>query len=371
MSQVLVLGIAGLSLIELAWHRDRARLEIAFVLLSLAIAAAAQLWGGGSPFAQLATELALVAHPYLLVRLLDRFRPLPKWLPWTAVGVMVASWATWTALLFTPPVYKIYAGPAIAVLFSAALLYAVAGLVTGARLGQGIDRRRVILVGIGAALFAVVVALRMSQADSSSPTVATIEPALASCIPVLYYLGFLTPPWLSRSWQHRELLDFLRTASGRPEEQTEVILTRLCQVARHAVGGEGVAFAHWIPEEGRLDLDSLGERALVGGPIPDGILVNEYWKYRRPFVDDRRGEVRQACHRLAPGLQSEALIGIPVVTHTRVYGLVLVFLRRGPLFPNEDLRLLTLFAENSGSALDYADRIRQLRELGAQHRPST
>ncbi|MBT6627353.1 MAG: GAF domain-containing protein, partial [Gemmatimonadetes bacterium] len=79
------------------------------------------------------------------------------------------------------------------------------------------------------------------------------------------------------------------------------------------------------------------------------------------FVEDRVGEVREACRRLAPGLDCEALIGVPLVTTSRVWGLLLIFVRRSPLMPDEELRLLSLFAEHSALALDYAALIEQLR----------
>ena len=45
----------------------------------------------------------------------------------------------------------------------------------------------------------------------------------------------------------------------------------------------------------------------------------------------------------------------------RVWGLLLIFVRRSPLMPDEELRLLSLFAEQSALALDYAALIEQLR----------
>ena len=185
--------------------------------------------------------------------------------------------------------------------------------------------------------------------------------ALAIC----YSLGLATPPWLARAWQQADVQQFLRASTGTAGESTDRTLTRLCQTARHAVGGQAVALARWNGKRRRLELELRGERALVGGPLPADGLVAREWTFRRPFVASRRQEVHETCRRIAPGLDCDAILGMPLVTPTRVYGLLLVFLRRAPVLPDEDLRLLSLLSEHSAVILDYAALVERLRHDNA------
>lgn len=237
----------------------------------------------------------------------------------------------------------------------------------GARRAQGVVRRRIGLVAAGALLFALLAALsglearQLGGGDLGRGLTEVTTLGVALC----YFLGFAPPLWLARAWQLTELQEFIRASAGAPGEATEVALKRLCQMARHSVGGLAAAVARWEEGAGRLELVTRGERALVGGPLPADSLVASQWTFRRPFVANNRREVREACRRLAPGLDCDTLLGVPLLTRTRAWGLLLVFLRRSPLFPDEDLRLLTLFAEHSAVALDNAAVIEQLRRENA------
>jgi GAF domain-containing protein len=192
-----------------------------------------------------------------------------------------------------------------------------------------------------------------------------ITQALALLAMAAYALGLAPPSWLSRSWQQADVQQFLRASTGTAGESTDQTLTRLCQTARHAVGGEAAALARWNESRQRLELELRGERALVGGPLPADGLVAREWTFRRPFVAASRKEVHTACRRIAPGLDCDAILGVPLVTPTRVWGLLLVFLRRGPVLPAEDLRLLSLLTEHSAVILDYAALVAQLRRDNA------
>lgn len=82
LGQVLLVLLTLWKLADLARHRDRARLDIALVLGSLAVAVAVQRLQGDDAVdlgaAQRAGPLALVAHPFLLLRLVGHFHAVPR-----------------------------------------------------------------------------------------------------------------------------------------------------------------------------------------------------------------------------------------------------------------------------------------------------
>src|SRR5688572_1453987 len=81
LTQVIFLLVAVSTLFNWAIFRNRARFDIALVFLSLAIAVIAQelqrFLPAWAPALTLVFLLALLTHPYLLLRLVRYFRPIP------------------------------------------------------------------------------------------------------------------------------------------------------------------------------------------------------------------------------------------------------------------------------------------------------
>jgi GAF domain-containing protein len=361
--EILLLFITVLTCVDLARVRDRARLDIALVFIALAIDVVPRLLprlGIEPGLLTLDQPLASVVHPYLLLRLVDHFRPIRGLVSWGAMALVLAAWGFH---LFAPEPIVFSWGWTVAAIFTLLTLYAAGAVASAAERGQSVIQRRMKLIAGGAFVFAVILAAQVVAAliVDLAPLAQDITRVGPLAMAALYYLGFTPPVWLSRAWQHAELSDFIRSSAGSPGESSRTALARLCSSSRHAVGGLSAAVCRWEDDRQRLVLDAFGERALVGGPIASDSLVSEHWRFRRPFVEDRASEVREACRRLAPGLDCEALIGVPLVTTSRVWGLLLIFVRRSPLMPDEELRLLSLFAEQSALALDYAALIEQLR----------
>jgi hypothetical protein len=361
LAQALLLLVTCWKLAEWARRRDGARRDIALLLLSLCVGVVLH-WlqtheavdlGVAAP----AIPMAIVLHPLLMLRLVDHFRTIPRWIGGLFIVGLLVSWA-----LLLLPNFAAIAAVAVPLIFALSLLYATRSLVAGARHAQGVVRRRMGLVGAGAG---IVVLLALLHATDSAVGhlgyMETITQVGLLAAAALYSLGLAPPTWLSRSWQQADVQQFLSGATGSLDPSTDSTLARLCSTALHATGGQAAALARWNEDKHRLELELRGERALVGGPLPADGLVARNWTFRRPFVADDRKEVRAACLRMAPGLDCTALLGVPVITPTRVWGLVLVFLRRGPILPDEDLRLLSLITEHTAVLLDHAVLVESLR----------
>ncbi|MGH2522847.1 MAG: sensor histidine kinase, partial [Anaerolineales bacterium] len=70
--------------------------------------------------------------------------------------------------------------------------------------------------------------------------------------------------------------------------------------------------------------------------------------------------------QLAAEVGARALLAVPIATAERAWGLLVVFLQRGPLFPADDLDLLLLFTEQSAIALEQKTLVEDLRRRTGQ-----
>lgn len=369
LAQGLLLLLSVWKLIEWGRRRDGARRDIALLMLALGVAAGTHwLLQAGMISTGLAAQIipmAVALHPLFMLRLVDHFRSVPRWIAGLFIVGVVVSWA----LVLAVPADVQAAAIALRVIFALSLLYASRALVYGARHAQGVVRRRMGLVGAGASIVVLLAVLHAADLMLSGlPHVDTATQVGVLAAAAFYCLGLAPPAWLSRSWQQADVQQFLRTASGSVGETPDRTITRLCSTALHATGGQAAALASWNEARHRLELELRGERALVGGPLPTDGLVARNWTFRRPFVVDDRKQVREACLRMAPGLDCTALLGVPLITPSRVWGLIIVFLRRGPVLPEEDLRLLTMITEHTAVLLDHAALVGKLRREIAELR---
>src|SRR4051812_43069994 len=92
------LTVFVLTLVDLAHRpRDRRRLEIVALFGALAVVVVlqglTQLTGVAIRRAETIEALLIVAQPYLLLRLVEHFRPVPRWQHATGIVLLAGSWA--------------------------------------------------------------------------------------------------------------------------------------------------------------------------------------------------------------------------------------------------------------------------------------
>src|SRR5690348_1430695 len=96
LTQIVFVAIFLITLITFVRRPSRDRAEIAALFGTLAIIIVlqgiAQLTGKQSPAASLVAALLLLAQPYLMLRLVEHFRPLPRLQHGIGLACMVASW---------------------------------------------------------------------------------------------------------------------------------------------------------------------------------------------------------------------------------------------------------------------------------------
>jgi hydrogenase/urease accessory protein HupE len=87
--------VAFLALVDYLRHRGRVRLDVVLMLVSLGIPVLIQFLPDSIDnrrWISTFTGIAIIAQPYLLLRLVEDFRPVPWPYVWTAIAGMVLSW---------------------------------------------------------------------------------------------------------------------------------------------------------------------------------------------------------------------------------------------------------------------------------------
>ena len=358
--------IAVLALLDLGRYRDQTRLDIALMFVSVALIII-QLTANPVPanrWLSIPSSIAVAAQPYLLLRLVQHFHSVPRLIRWLALIGMATSWVI---LLVIPAPRPLLLTLIAVAYFIYVESYAAYAFVRGALTTRGVTRWRLGFAAAGSGLLALVIAFVVTA--SLNPTLENLI-ALASMFLLLlillsYYFGFAPPRWLRRAWQLAELHQFLREAAGQPADtRAGRALELLCLYSARAVGGLAAVVALWDGARNQLVIrDSAATPALSGTLDINAGMIGRAWNERKPFVASTPAESGADGARLAAAVHAEALLVVPLATAERAWGLLLVFLRRGPLFADDDLNLLALFAEHSTLIFDYATLLNEQQAL--------
>jgi len=352
-------------------QRDRARLDITLVFMVLAVTILLQDLQRRFPNLTFAfgvlVFVALLAHPYFLLRVARYFRPLSSRVQRLSFILLVIAYAAvffsavaTTVVTITLVAYFVISEGYVAYLF-----------IQGARTATGVTGRRLRLASAGSGLLALVflVALLIYSirlaADIPSTWLVVLTPLLQTLVllsGLSYYLSFAPPRWLRRTWQLGELHQFLRQFSDRSVSDRLTIFDELSAAALRMVGGAGTLLAHYDMDQGGLVVDISGDP-----PVPIHNLENESVLIRQAW-NDRSARMLSLPNDLGPSLnawtervEARALLLVPISSSLRAWGLLIVALNSTPLFVQNDLELLSLLAEQSTTSLDYAVLIEKLQ----------
>jgi signal transduction histidine kinase/CheY-like chemotaxis protein len=352
-------------LVDFARRPDRRRAEILALFTSLAAIILLQglLRATGLELAWLRTVGALVvlAQPYLLLRLVAHFRPLPRTQARLGLVLLLGSWALFL-LGGTPPAP--WALLAIVLAFAYVEAYAAAAFVAEARRARGPTRRRLVSVALGSGLLGAVIVLAGLSAlfPAAAPVLQLLGRVCGLASALGYFVGFSPPRWLSRVWQTDDLREALAGLAGRStEERLGAALDLIGPAAAQAVGGVAGVVLLPAPDDAarlRVHVDPENRRRLEPAGVPDAELgptnpvLTRAWRERRGLAatDPAWGPSLRGL-AAAFGGASAALIA-PLLVAGEPRGLLVVLTRGGSLFPDDDVRLLSILAEQAALAIE-------------------
>ena len=342
--------LAILMVVQWARWRDRVSLDIFLVFGSLAILLilerALRLTQIEAAWIRPLGVSVLLAHPYLLLRVVSHFRRVSQTVKRLAAGGLILSLiVTWTAVWPSSSAALL----AFAFVYFIWLLgYVAWAFRKGARSAGGVTHWRMQHASLGAALLGIVFVLSVLDAvlpDWQEATGALI-PLAALGAALNYYFAFAPPTWMRRLWQSSELYGFLsdRTMSGGPASQADV-LHRLCSFAVSAVGATGSAVALWDePQQALIVAVSRWGYLEPGRPVPEGSLL-EAWRTNQATLVKRHEWV-------LPGGAAGSVYVVPIPCAVSPRGLLFAILPKAALFVSDDLALLRAACNETAVQLD-------------------
>lgn len=365
LTRVFFVLLAVLTVIDYLRHRDPIRRDVALVFVSLAssivISILVSITGLQAPWVSKIGQIGLVSQPFLLLRLVGYFRPIPR----VIYRLALAGWAVSCVvlILFSTPLPAGVTLP-ILVYFIVINGYSVSAFIRGAFSSSGVTRNRLRFASMGSALLVIlfiVAGLRLFIPNFWGDALAAIQ--LMSMLTVLtYYLGFAPPRWLRQGWQFAELRTYLLDNITKTDNKSaSAVLSQLRQAVIRSMGTQNVFVALWDDDNKALMLEeNASTSALANAYLNEGI-IRRVWQDDQPTTVYKRVELGSQDMRLLQVMKAETLFIVPIATQDTPLGVLLVFLEYGSLFADDDLSLLNIFAQQTAIFLENYNVMEQQR----------
>ena len=382
-AQILFIALSAIAIADYVRQRNPRRRDFALLACSLGIPLGITLlkdaFGIRLGLLDLFGALVLFAQPYFLFRLLQYYRPSPRWMHWAILAGMVSCWVI--LFLFIAR----YPAATQAVIFGYCVIvdaYCTWAFSRGIQGSTGILRRRLTLIAASSGLFTLAVAGNVASAllPGLASTISAAGLAVTSISAVLFYLAFVPPRWLRNAWLFEELRGFLAPApaverSGPDTVSADVnCFAQLCSAATQSMNGMMAAVVQRAPAADEFIIaESTGSAFLPQFP-PDGRqMVDDVWQQQKSaalYVPDVR-DADQRRRLQAVGARTWLLVPImplmaPLVTVEHIWGVLVVLLRDRSLFIDDDLNLLELLAQQCATMLENRRMVEELQDYSAQ-----
>lgn len=368
LNDAVYLWITTRVLLDLIHQRDRARFDIALVFGSITaiilIERYSSLVSVETYWPSKPSAILIVALPYLLLRLVQLFRPVPAWLSLVALlGFFVSTLLLIVFPIPPPPMFSLAINGYILLIQG----YVVVVFVHGALTSGGMTRWRMKLVsaGIGQLMIAILLwgipaVLPLFVGYTDFPV-----QLLGISAGIFFYFGFAPPRWLHHVWQLIGIHQFLQDVSGLPSEvRSTTTLECLRQSANDMVDAQSTKIALWDEDQEVLLLDAIDGQTSVKRTlsVEEGI-IGDCWHKKHPFVTRSPSHMGLEERRLLTHVGANAFFVVPIQNRERIWGILLVFVRYLPLFADDDLHLLALMAEQAALTCNYTSLLDELRKL--------
>lgn len=366
-SRGFIVALGVLTALEYFRHPNQIRRDVALLFAVFAIPVGLSLLSASGAvtlpsWALGLSTLSLLFEPLIIIRLLRYLRPVPRWM---LPGMLVTTlFLLVLSIVISTSARSVVVG-AMYLLLIVANIYALGSFVRGAFSTTGLPRRRLRFIAIGSLVLVIItIALEIqSLLPQLRPAIGLLNHFAIIAGVSAFYLGFAPPRWLRRLWQLNELNEYLSSLSRQSVgERMNVThaMTELCAVANRAVGGmaacivqrEGTA-SDWavvysigeLPV--RFDADGIMDRVRQQNE-PGSIHISQH-----PNTVDRR---------MLDDIGAETALVAPILSDMRMWGILIVFLRFGSLFIEDDVRLLNILAQQDILALENGLLIQRLKD---------
>ncbi len=389
-SQLVFLLIFLLTLINFLRNRDRAALEILGLFTCLAViillSGFTKLTGFSSPILTLIATFLLLAQPYLLLRLVTHFRPLPRIQHVIGLAYLAISWGLigyMTALQqkqLPPPLTLV-----LVISFAYVEGYAGFSFIASALNSRGVTRRRLIAAATGSLFLTADILLAgvMSFVPDWASNSKLLADVLGLGTALGYYVGFAPPRWLRRSWQLVEFRAFVAGLSGHSaEDRFSEALGRLGGAAARAVGAKAGFVALGEPPAVKLaiyrDMDfgaalhAAGIASIELTPANPGL--SSVWTERQLLTWHKHWASSHGTDIWGPEMRrlsqafggAKAAVVSPLLAHDRLFGLLIILFENSSAFLDDEIELIRDMSEQAALAIEGARLFDDARRHAAE-----
>jgi signal transduction histidine kinase len=372
LTQVVLLAIFAVTLTRAIRDPRRANVDIAALFAAIAgilIVSDVRRVSAASDLDRILAVVALVlvaGLPYLMLRIVDDFRPQPRWVMSGALAILVALIVGGVALPAPLPAWFLMA---IGAWFLGLGSYVTASFVRGSMTGGGVTARRMLAAAAGSGLFATAILIAIAgaiapQAGNAAQILTRIS-ALGAAL--AYFVAFSTPIFLRRAWQEPELRAFLGRAATLPRlPDTDAIVRELEHGAASSTGGAHAVIGLWDQARRVLIYRDPDDR-LHEYPDDQFIGGRSFAAQRAIFSADAMQEDPDHAEAYRRG-DAHAVLAAPIGAGNKRIGVLCVYAERAPIFAHDDLELVQLLADQAAVILesrrliDHAAQVRAREE---------
>ncbi|TME38534.1 MAG: GAF domain-containing protein, partial [Chloroflexi bacterium] len=313
--------------------------------------------------------VTILALPYILLRLVDDFTNVPPLLKRATeialIGLALVFIGLYQPPAPLPPPYTI----ALIAYMAVISLYSGAAFILASRRSEGVTRRRMQSVSLGAILFAVQIVTAGAASLFAEPDrtlLAGIGQVLGLLSALAFFVGFTPPPFLRRAWQAPELRDLLTRAASLPRLPTTIDIVR--ELERGAAGATGASARIGLWQEDEAVIRFWPDNSEPSDIAPGQHIAGRAFEQQRtlfsadPIKDDPQGAERYRRNRVG------AVIGAPITAGGRRLGVLVLYAERPPIFAASDREVTQLLADQaavileSRALIDHASRVRAREE---------
>ena len=313
--------------------------------------------------------VTILALPYILLRLVDDFTNVPPLLKRATeialVGLSLVFIGLYQPPAPLPPPYTI----ALIAYMAVISLYGGAAFILASRRSEGVTRRRMQSISLGAILFAVEIVTSGAASLFAEPDrtlLSGIGQVLGLLSAIAFFVGFTPPPFLRRAWQAPELRDLLIRAASLPRLPTTLDIVR--ELERGAAGATGARARIGLWQEDEAVIRFWPDNSEPQDIPPGQHIAGRAFEQQRtlfsadPIKDDPQGAEGYRRNRVG------AVVGAPITAGGRRLGVLVLYAERPPIFAGSDREVTQLLADQaavileSRALIDHASRVRAREE---------
>lgn len=308
--------------------------------------------------------ILLLALPYMLIRLVDDFADVPKWLLYTSEVLLALIVVGTVALGSKQPDWFVTIELFYLIVF---LAYGVVGFARQSQRTRGVTRRRMRSAAAGS--IALCLVFVFSGLARAAPQFAglwsTLSQLSSLASGVSYFLGFTPPEILRRAWQEPELRAFLGRAARLPRlPDTQAILAEMESGAAASLGAPHASVGLWSEARQALSFGAGDEQVDVA-PTPLSAVGRAFLNQKPVFTADAPRDNPAVADALRK-YGATALLVAPITAGGRKLGVLTVYAPQAPIFAEDDLALVQLLADQAAVILESRALIDEATHVRAQ-----